>query len=132
MRLGALWVRWQRDVHGEERGLERELMGNAAAAHTGGAVRQQWPDTAEGLRGVPGLLEQDKGLFGEGTLSLVQRATAQAWHQLKGKIGRRSSSTLNKNNKLPSPPKDWEWAGSISGEILSIYSPQRCLCGGSL
>ena len=54
-------------------------MGNTATVETGGASRQQWPDTAEGLRGVPGLLEQDKGLFGESILSMVH------WHghQLK-------------------------------------------------
>lgn len=114
-------VRWQQDVHKESRGLERELMGNTAAAQTRGAVRQQWPDTAEGLRGVPGLLEQDKGLFGEGILSMVQWATAQAWHQLKGKIGRRSSSTLNKNNKLPSPPK------GQSGQGASAVKYCRCI-----
>lgn len=47
-------------------------MGCTATAQTGGAVRQQRPDTAEGLRGVPGLLEKDKGLLGESILSVVQ------------------------------------------------------------
>lgn len=60
-------------------------MGNTATLQTGGAARQQWPDTAEGLRGVPGLLEQDKGLFGESILSMVQRATTQAWASIKEK-----------------------------------------------
>lgn len=68
---------------GEQRGLERGLMGNTATAQSEGAARQQWPDTAEGLRGVPGLLEQDKGLFGESILSMVRWATAQAWASIK-------------------------------------------------
>lgn len=58
-------------------------MGNTAAVQTGGAARQQWPDTAEGLKGVPGLLESDKGLFGESILSVVHRATTQAWTSIK-------------------------------------------------
>lgn len=53
-------------------------MGNTAAVQTGGTARQQWPDTAKGLRGVPGLLEQDKRLFGESILSMVHWATVQA------------------------------------------------------
>lgn len=52
-------------------------MGNTAA------VRLQWPDTAEGLGGVPGLLEPDKGLFGESILSLVHWATTQARASIK-------------------------------------------------
>lgn len=59
-------------------------MGNAATVETAGAARQQWPDTAEGLRGVPALLEPDKGLFGENILSMVHWATTRACgHQLK-------------------------------------------------
>lgn len=58
-------------------------MGNTATVQTRGAARQQWPDTAEGLRGVPGLLEQDKGLFGESILSMVHWATTQAWASIK-------------------------------------------------
>lgn len=62
-------------------------MGNAATVGTAGAARQQWPDTAEGLRGVPGLLGPDKGLFGENILSLVHWATTGACgHQLKTEI----------------------------------------------
>lgn len=59
-------------------------MGNAATVETAGAARQQWPDTAEGLGGVPGLLEPDKGLFGENILSMVHWAATRACgHQLK-------------------------------------------------
>lgn len=59
-------------------------MGNVATVETAGVARQQWPDTAEGLRGVPGLLGPDKGLFGENILSLVHWATTRACgHQLK-------------------------------------------------
>lgn len=58
-------------------------MGYTAAVQTGGTSRRQWPDTAEGLRGEPGLLEQDKGLFGESILSMVHWATTQAWASIK-------------------------------------------------
>lgn len=66
-------------------GLQRELMANTATVQTGGAARQRWLDTAEGLRGAPGLLEQDKGLFGESILSMVHWATTQASASIKGR-----------------------------------------------
>lgn len=39
-------------------------MGYAEMPRCKEAERQQWPDTAEGLRGERRLLEEDKGLFG--------------------------------------------------------------------
>lgn len=58
-------------------------MGYTAVVKTRGAVRQQWPDTAEGLRGEPGLLEEDKGQFGGSILSMLRWAPAQAWASIK-------------------------------------------------
>lgn len=46
-------------------------MGKTVNAQTQGTARQQWPNTAEGLKGEAGLLKQDKGLFGEGILLRV-------------------------------------------------------------
>lgn len=42
--------------------LERELMGIVEVFGCRGALRQHWPDTAEGLRGQKCLLDKDKGL----------------------------------------------------------------------